>query len=332
MINIESYKMKKTILALSLTAIFSSSVMAETTTTKSIDFTSNVPSLNSMPDIDGGEGSLLPPVLPPLNPKPSIGDNMEIQPEHPTSPGIDNSLPAIPTQPPVDNTPDRPTPDHSPDWGINPDKPVDRPEPQVPVQPPVDNTPERPTPDHSPDWGINPDKPVDRPQPDDASPDYGKEIPTQPPVDNSPDRPQPQEPTQPPVDDNSPERPTPDFGDTPDWGIPHATDGERITALENDFKAMAEENNRRFNEQDEKIDGVRAGLHAVANARPFVTSGEFAIGAGVGFSGSKEALALGGAYGINEQLSVSGTFHYESSGSYSSSDVAGGVGVQYSFK
>ena len=58
----------------------------------------------------------------------------------------------------------------------------------------------------------------------------------------------------------------------------------------------------------------------------------FNIGAGVGFSGSKEALALGGAYGINEQLSVSGTFHYESSGSYSSSDVAGGVGIQYSFK
>lgn len=320
MINIESYKMKKTILALSLTAIFSSSVMAETTTTKSIDFTSNIPSLNSMPDIDGGEGSLLPPVLPPLNPKPSIGDNMEIQPEHPTSPGIDNGLPAIPTQPPVDNTPDRP-------------------QPQKPVQPPVvDNSPERPTPDFgdTPHWGIGPDKPVDRPEP--VDPDFGQAVPEQPPMDNTPERPQPQEPTQPPVDDNSPERPQPQvpvqppMDDSPEWGIPHATDGERITALENDFKAMAEENNRRFNEQDEKIDGVRAGLHAVANARPFVTSGEFAIGAGVGFSGSKEALALGGAYGINEQLSVSGTFHYESSGSYSSSDVAGGVGVQYSFK
>ncbi|MGR6862258.1 YadA-like family protein [Aliivibrio salmonicida] len=162
---------------------------------------------------------------------------------------------------------------------------------------------------------------ADRPSPDFGdTPDYGKEIPTQPPVDNSPDRPSPETPVQPPMDDS------------PEWGIPHATDGERITSLENDFKAMAEENNRRFNEQDEKIDGVRAGLHAVANARPFVTSGEFAIGAGIGFSGSKEALALGGAYGINEQLSVSGTFHYESSGSYSSSDVAGGVGVQYSFK
>ncbi|WP_242504877.1 YadA C-terminal domain-containing protein [Aliivibrio finisterrensis] len=247
--------MKKSILALSLTAIFSSSVMAET-----------------------------------------IQNSAEL-------PGIDNSVPSVS---------ERPQPDfgNTPDWGLGP------------TQPPVaDNSPERPTPDFgdTPHWGISPDKPVDRPQPDDASPDYGKPMPpTQPPMDDSPEW--GLGPTQPPMDN------------TPEWGIPHVTDGERITSLENEFKAMAEENNRRFNEQDEKIDGVRAGLHAVANARPFVTSGEFAIGAGVGFSGSKEALALGGAYGINEQLSVSGTFHYESSGSYSSSDVAGGVGVQYSFK
>lgn len=254
MINIESYKMKKTILALSLTAIFSSSVMAET-----------------------------------------IQNPAEL-------PGIDNSVPSVS---------ERPSPDfgNTPDWGLGP------------TQPPMDdNSPERPTPEFgdTPHWGINPDKPVDRPEP--VDPDFGQAVPEQPPIDNSPERPQPQEPVQPPMDDS------------PEWGIPHATEGERITALENDFKVMAEENNRRFNEQDEKIDGVRAGLHAVANARPFVTSGEFAIGAGVGFSGSKEALALGGAYGINEQLSVSGTFHYESSGNYSSSDVAGGVGVQYSFK
>ena len=298
MINIESYKMKKTILALSLTAIFSSSVMAET-----------------------------------------IQNPAEL-------PGIDNSVPSISERPSPDfgNTPDwglgptQPPMTTEPEWQV-PSDPVDRPQPTdpdfgvaVPTQPPVDNTPNRPTPDYgdTPHWGVGPDKPVDRPEP--VDPDFGQTVPEQPPIDNSPERPQPQEPVQPPIDDNTPERPTPDYGDTPDWGIPHATEGERITALENDFKAMAEENNRRFNEQDEKIDGVRAGLHAVANARPFVTSGEFAIGAGVGFSGSKEALALGGAYGINEQLSVSGTFHYESSGSYSSSDVAGGVGVQYSFK
>lgn len=299
MINIESYKMKKTILALSLTAIFSSSVMAET-----------IQNPDELPGIDNSVPSVS------ERPSPDFGSTPDW--------GLG------PTQPPVDNSPNRPTPDYgdTPHWGVGPDKPVDRPQPDdaspdygkpmPPTQPPVDNAPDRPTPDHSPDWGINPDKPVDRPEPTD--PDFGQAVPEQPPVDNTPDRPSPETPVQPPMDDS------------PEWGIPHATDGERITALENDFKAMAEENNRRFNEQDEKIDGVRAGLHAVANARPFVTSGEFAIGAGVGFSGSKEALALGGAYGINEQLSVSGTFHYESSGSYSSSDVAGGVGVQYSFK
>ncbi|WDZ73139.1 YadA-like family protein [Vibrio harveyi] len=52
----------------------------------------------------------------------------------------------------------------------------------------------------------------------------------------------------------------------------------------------------------------------------------------MGFSGSKEAVAIGGAYGLSDQVSLSGTFHYESSGKYSSSDVAGGVGVQISFK
>lgn len=307
MINIESYKMKKTILALSLTAIFSSSVMAET-----IQNPAELPGIdNSIPSVSE-------------RPSPDFGSTPDW--------GLG------PTQPPMVTEPEWQVPSN-PVERPQPDAPVERPQPTdpdfgqaIPTQPPVDNTPNRPTPDYgdTPHWGIGPDKPVDRPEP--VDPDFGQSVPEQPPVDNSPERPQPQEPTQPPVDDNSPERPTPDYGDTPDWGIPHTTDGERITTLENDFKTMAEENNRRFNEQDEKIDGVRAGLHAVANARPFVTSGEFAIGAGVGFSGSKEALALGGAYGINEQLSVSGTFHYESSGSYSSSDVAGGVGVQYSFK
>ncbi|MGF1784707.1 YadA-like family protein [Photobacterium swingsii] len=119
----------------------------------------------------------------------------------------------------------------------------------------------------------------------------------------------------------------------PEFGVqPKSNESVRIDNLEKTFNDFAEETNRRFSEMDEQMDGIRAGLHAVTNARPFVTSGEFAMGAGVGFSGSKEAIALGGAYGINSQLSVSGTFHYETSGKYSSSDVAAGVGVQYSFK
>ncbi|CCN69247.1 YadA C-terminal domain-containing protein [Vibrio nigripulchritudo] len=188
---------------------------------------------------------------------------------------------------------DRPQP-ADPDFGIQ--VPVHLPgdEPSLPE---VDNTPERPHPDTSPD----------RPEP--ADPDFGVAVPEQPPIDNSPERPQP------------------DFGDTPDWGVPAIGVGD----LEVAFNELAQEMNERFDEQSEQIHGIRAGLHAVTNARPFVTTGEFAMGAGVGFSGSKEAVALGGAYGLSDRVSISGTFHYESSGKHSSSEVAGGVGVQFKF-
>ncbi|WED28820.1 YadA C-terminal domain-containing protein [Vibrio sp. DW001] len=153
---------------------------------------------------------------------------------------------------------------------------------------------------------------AERPQP---------QVPTQPPVDSVPDRPE---------KDSTPDRiqPTdPEFGLPYEPQMPSISDSQRISSLELDFERMANQ----LEEQSEQMDGVRASLHAVTNARPFVTNGEFAIGTGVGFAGSKEALAIGGAYGINEKLSVSGTFHYETKGKHSSSDVAGGVGVQYTF-
>lgn len=207
----------------------------------------------------------------------------------------------------------------NPIWNEQPSNPIELPQPTnpiegIPSQPPVDNSPERPKPQ-------NPTNPIEG-------------IPSQPPVDNTPDRPQPGTPSQP--IENTPWQPPVD-GELPDISGP--TEAERSSALElsqaelqSNFEAMAAEYNAKFNDHAEQMDGIRASLHAVTNARPFVTNGEFAIGAGVGFAGSKEALALGGAYGINESLSVSGTFHYETSGKYSSSDVAGGVGLQYSFK
>ncbi|WP_104400515.1 YadA C-terminal domain-containing protein [Vibrio penaeicida] len=164
--------------------------------------------------------------------------------------------------------------------------------PAAPVQPPI-VTPEHPIEEIDPEFGV-PANPV------------------QPPMDNTPDW---------GID-------APDYGSTPDWGVPTTGVGD----LEIAFDKLAQEMNERFDEQSEQIHGIRAGLHAVTNARPFVTTGEFAMGAGVGFSGSKEALALGGAYGVSDRVSVSGTFHYESSGKYSSSEVAGGVGVQFKFK
>ncbi|WP_434762471.1 YadA-like family protein [Vibrio fortis] len=183
----------------------------------------------------------------------------------------------------------------------------DRPQPPVHVQPPIEAAPEQP-----------------------VLPEIDNGVP------GIPDRPQPQRPTNPiqgtpsnPVE-IQPEHPIQDGDYAPDISGP--TESERTSALELGFQAMAEEYNQKFNEHQEQMDGIRASLHAVTNARPFVTNGEFAVGAGVGFAGSKEAIALGGAYGISEQLSVSGTFNYETSGKYSSSDVSGGVGVQFNFK
>ncbi|WP_045404975.1 YadA C-terminal domain-containing protein [Vibrio jasicida] len=188
----------------------------------------------------------------------------------------------------------------------------DRPNPQVPtnpieelpIAPPIEAAPEHPT----------------LPEPDNGIPGV-------------PERPKPQLPTNPieeqpvhPIEDsNPPNRPLPG---SPEQPIERDTTDERLIHLE----GLAAEYDYRLNQQAEQMDGIRASLHAVTNARPYATNGELAIGAGVGFSGSKEAVAIGGAYGLSDQVSLSGTFHYESSGKYSSSDVAGGVGVQISFR
>ncbi|MEI8609456.1 YadA-like family protein [Enterovibrio sp. Hal110] len=184
-----------------------------------------------------------------------------------------------------------------------------------------DMSPDRPEPT-DPDFGYTPeaDTPnrggpsVDRPTPD-TSPD-------RPTPDTTPDRPEPTDPDF----GYTPEADTPNRGEPadPSYGVTPPSERELIADLQQQM-------NQRFAEMEEHMDGVRAGMHAVTNARPFVTEGEFAIGAGMGFSGNKEALAIGGAYGFNEKISVSGTFHYETSGRVSSSEVAGGVGIQYKF-
>jgi len=212
------------------------------------------------------------------------------------------TFPAIAAEQFIPTVPDRPTPEV-------PQNPIEGTpwQPQLPVQPTL------PEPSH----------PIELPKP------------THPIEKPTPSQPIEQTPTQPelPVQPTLPEPSLPIEGDdidVPDISGP--TEAERSSALEMSFEAMAAEYNGKFKEHEEQMDGIRASLHAVTNARPFVTNGEFAVGAGVGFAGSKEALALGGAYGINENLSISGTFHYETSGKYSSSDVAGGVGLQYNFK
>ncbi|MCF6454488.1 YadA C-terminal domain-containing protein [Vibrio sp. MMG022] len=186
----------------------------------------------------------------------------------------------------------------------------DRPNPGIPTNP-IQGVPEQPLLPEV-DNGV-PGVP-DRPRPD---------LPPTPPIEAAPEHP-----TLPEVDNgvpHVPDRPTPQLPSNP---IENNPTDDRLNHLE----GLAAEYNYRLNQQAEQMDGIRASLHAVTNARPYATSGELAIGAGVGFSGSKEAVAVGGAYGLTDQVSLSGTFHYESSGKYSSSDVAGGVGVQISFR
>ena len=191
---------------------------------------------------------------------------------------------------------------------VVPDRPIPQvptnPIEELPIPPPIEPAPEHPT----------------LPEPDNGIPGV-------------PERPKPQLPTNPieeqpvhPIEDSTPpNRPQPA---SPEQPIERDTTDDRLIHLE----GLAAEYDYRLNQQAEQMDGVRASLHAVTNARPYATNGELAIGAGVGFAGSKEAIAIGGAYGLTDQVSLSGTFHYESSGKYSSSDVAGGVGIQFNFR
>lgn len=103
----------------------------------------------------------------------------------------------------------------------------------------------------------------------------------------------------------------------------------RIDNLEQDMKAMG----NKMLDLEDRMDGVVATSHAVTNARPMVQdAGEFAMGVGIGAAGSKQALALGGAYQFNANWSSSVTVNYETAGKRSNSQVSAGAGVQYRFK
>ena len=85
-------------------------------------------------------------------------------------------------------------------------------------------------------------------------------------------------------------------------------------------------------EMMERLDGVKAATHAINNARPIPYSvGSFAVGVGVGSAGSKQALAIGGAYRMTENVSASFTVATESEGKFSKAEASAGAGVQLSF-
>ncbi|WP_394125732.1 YadA C-terminal domain-containing protein [Vibrio hepatarius] len=109
------------------------------------------------------------------------------------------------------------------------------------------------------------------------------------------------------------------------YATTYASQQQQIDANKQDIATLFGEVDR----LDEKMDGVMAGVHAVNNARPYLSSeGDTAIGAGVGYAGDAGAVAFGAAHAFTDSLSASMTLNV-TTGSYS--EVSGGAGVQYKF-
>ncbi|MCG9629495.1 YadA C-terminal domain-containing protein [Vibrio sp. Isolate30] len=105
----------------------------------------------------------------------------------------------------------------------------------------------------------------------------------------------------------------------------YAQGASAMASIENDVQTLFGEIDR----LDEKMDSVMAGVHAVNNARPYLSGeGQTAIGVGVGYAGESGAVALGAAHSFTENWSASATLNV-TTGSYS--EVSGGAGVQYVF-
>ena len=107
------------------------------------------------------------------------------------------------------------------------------------------------------------------------------------------------------------------------------TDSRQDNDITN-LKGSVNEINQRLDEMDDHMDGIIASAHAINNARPFLMAeGQTAVGLGVGVAGNTEAYAFGAAHSLNTNWSVSATVNalkYDNS-----TDVSGGMGLQYVF-
>ncbi|WP_241903892.1 YadA C-terminal domain-containing protein [Vibrio splendidus] len=102
----------------------------------------------------------------------------------------------------------------------------------------------------------------------------------------------------------------------------------RIGSLEKDMQAMG----NKILVLEDRMDGVVASSHAITNARPVLNSaGQFGMGVGMGAAGSKQAIALGGAYQITDNWSGTMSVNYETKGKVSNDQLSAGVGAQYIF-
>ena len=113
------------------------------------------------------------------------------------------------------------------------------------------------------------------------------------------------------------------------------TDSRQDTAISTNAAGIKENKeaitflNTEIDRLDNKMDGVMAGVHAVNNARPYLTAeGQTAIGAGVGFAGSNSAVAVGLAHAVSASWSVSATMNVTTG---DESELSGGFGTQYTF-
>ncbi|OBU45916.1 hypothetical protein AYY26_15045 [Photobacterium phosphoreum] len=113
------------------------------------------------------------------------------------------------------------------------------------------------------------------------------------------------------------------------------TDSRQDTAISTNATGIKENKeaitflNTEIDRLDNKMDGVMAGVHAVNNARPYLTAeGQTAIGAGVGFAGSNSAVAVGLAHAVSASWSVSATMNVTTG---DESELSGGFGTQYTF-
>lgn len=120
------------------------------------------------------------------------------------------------------------------------------------------------------------------------------------------------------------------------------TDSKQNTAISANTQNIAENERNIFanrkdinllfaevNRLDDKIDGVMASTHAINNARPYLrSSGQTAVGVGMGYAGDSGAVAIGAAHSFNNNWSTSMTLNITTG---SNSEVSGGAGVHYVF-
>lgn len=104
--------------------------------------------------------------------------------------------------------------------------------------------------------------------------------------------------------------------------------GKRIGNLEQDMKAMGD----KMLVLEDRMDGVVASSHAITNSRPVLSqAGQYGVGVGMGAAGSKQAIAIGGAYQISDNWSGTMSVNYETKGKVSNDQLSAGVGAQYIF-